>query len=596
MGDNNSLFLIARDGNCEALEDLLKKGIDPNTTRYDDWTALHLATLNDNLSCVDLLLKYQANPLLKENKKRTSIHISLHSSNRCIKYLLKHVKIPTLFKKIIESDDTEYLKKYSFEKINKIKYKKLNAIHFCCIYNRPAILNEILKLGMDVDSKAIYQITGLHLCAIFNQTSCTRVMITHGADINCLNLKKETPLLITCKYGCFSHCDLLLANGADPLLQNYVNLTPLHYAVFYNSIKCIHLLFQKKKVLEMINHRKQNLIHLAIKGGSIKSLRILKKFGANFEILNANGETPFQAALTYDSKEVIKWFCRQNQFKLYKNQEMSAIHKCLLKENLEILQILLTSKKIPVNLRDKSGNTALYYSVRKQNTNASRMLLKYGAKVDITNNMGESVFDKANKINFQLLKNYKKLLPKKVKNVQIVNITSTTVTILWSIPKSFEKITNFRISINSKVQKRKLETFNNWVNVSLLNTNTKYSIKVCASNYFGNGKCSKNILITTHGPSVPSPITTLKQLNPLISKNIHFKWTLPNNNGKPIIEFEIKAVSLNGDFQEVFFSYNKNPEFDIFGLTPNLVYFISIRSRNTIGWSNWSIENIMLTK
>ncbi|KAJ6252520.1 ankyrin repeat-containing protein [Anaeramoeba flamelloides] len=594
--DWSKLHIKARDNDFNGLEDLLKKGIDPNTTKSDNWTPLHLACLNDNLESIEVLIKYGSDLSLKENNGRKALHVALHSGNVCIRNILNHSKIPELFEALKKNDDCELIKKNSLNELKKIKYETLNILHFACIYNKPAVLHELLQMGMDPNEKCIYKQTGLHLSAIYNHHSCSNILIAYKAKMNVCNIKNETPLLISAKYGYRYNAEYLLSCGADPLIKNHVQLTPLHYAVFRDNYKCVEILLSTKRGRKELHYQKRNLVHLAVKGKSIHSLKILEKYKCNFEMLNDYGETPFQVALKNNSLKIISWFLKLKKCSFYKKKQTNAIHLSVLQKKMPVLEILLKSKRIPIDAKDENGNTAIFYSVQQESINFTRALLKYGAKPRIVNNMGSSPFDVANEQNLKLITLFKKLHPQRINVIEHLSSSSTSITITWLIPKSFEKIENFKIKAKSIHQCQHLVSNDNWCQINFLMPNVEYSIKIKAFNYFGSGKYSKPKSISTRDSKKPSQITNLTQIDPVKDSEIFIKWDQPKYNGDPIIEYEIQVNGIKTSFEELFFSTSNNTSFRIFGLPENNAFFVKMRSKNKLGWSHWSYEAIMLTK
>ena len=88
-----------------------------------------------------------------------------------------------------------------------------------------------------------------------------------------------------------------------------------------------------------------------------ESAALFKKHGAGIDD-GTGGETPFLAAFNWKKYKVAEWFLQNGA---------------------------------DVNFRDRKGNTALYYAVkRKLKTEQISFLLKYGANADVENNDGIS--------------------------------------------------------------------------------------------------------------------------------------------------------------------------------------------------------------
>jgi ankyrin repeat protein len=78
--------------------------------------------------------------------------------------------------------------------------------------------------------------------------------------------------------------------------------------------------------------------------------------------------------------------------------ERITLHYAASNESLQVIEKLI-QKGAAINLRDKYGNTPLFYSViREDYTETLRLFIKYGAKVNFTNNKGQTISDRRKKI------------------------------------------------------------------------------------------------------------------------------------------------------------------------------------------------------
>jgi ankyrin repeat protein len=69
------LHLAARTGDAVVCELLIKAGANLYASRVDGMTPLHIATTNDHLDCVAILLRYGSNPRLRDQLGRYSVDL-----------------------------------------------------------------------------------------------------------------------------------------------------------------------------------------------------------------------------------------------------------------------------------------------------------------------------------------------------------------------------------------------------------------------------------------------------------------------------------------------------------------------------------------
>ena len=97
----------------------------------------------------------------------------------------------------------------------------------------------------------------------------------------------------------------------------------------------------------MVDDSGNSLLHIAISCGKYEAVELLIYNGANIEIRNKDYIAP--------------------------------IHQCVISNQPEILELLLTQKNCNVDLKDNYGGTALHYCALSDNFECAKILLKYNA-------------------------------------------------------------------------------------------------------------------------------------------------------------------------------------------------------------------------
>lgn len=149
----------------------LKKGASVNY-QSDGMTALHYATMNQNLDMVKLLDFHKAN-LNKANNERFT---------------------PLIFAAQVGAFDIgEYL---AFRKVSLIAKDiyGAQALHYAVAYDDYYFTDMLLFYGAHVNAKTKDLNTPLHLAALNNDTALVQLLIRHKAKIFTLNSKNRTPL------------------------------------------------------------------------------------------------------------------------------------------------------------------------------------------------------------------------------------------------------------------------------------------------------------------------------------------------------------------------------------------------------------------
>ena len=129
------------------------------------------------------------------------------------------------------------------------------------------------------------------------------------------------------------------------------NQTALHYASFRGNIKIIKLLIANHADINSLTHTGYNMIHKAAMGNKPSALIYFnKKYNMSLEDTDEN--------------------------------QMNALHLAV-RNGMENSVIFLLSLGLNPNFKDKDGNTALHYAVKKSNSRIIKKLLQRGADRNI---------------------------------------------------------------------------------------------------------------------------------------------------------------------------------------------------------------------
>jgi palmitoyltransferase len=129
------------------------------------------------------------------------------------------------------------------------------------------------------------------------------------------------------------------------------NQTALHYASFRGNIKIIKLLIANHADINSLTHTGYNMIHKAAMGNKPSAIIYFnKKYNMSLEDTDEN--------------------------------QMNALHLAV-RNGMENSVIFLLSLGLNPNFKDKDGNTALHYAVKKSNSRIIKKLLQRGADRNI---------------------------------------------------------------------------------------------------------------------------------------------------------------------------------------------------------------------
>ncbi|KAJ6238056.1 molting protein mlt-4 [Anaeramoeba flamelloides] len=505
------LHFFSRDGNLEELKKVMNEISNIDEMKSDNWTALHLATLNDHCECVSYLLSKGADPLLKTNKKKTALEIAILQNNKCIYEILYNMCKEEPLIKIRDSLYNEENIKDIPEHLSE-DFCGLTFLHLSIIFGNEYLFAKYSNKGKNVLD--FYQNSALHYCSIFGRLKFLKSLIQMGAKINQVNTHKSTPLLLASKHCQAGIVQELLLNGAKLRANNH-GTNPIHFACYKGSVEVLSELFASKDGKLIINSTRNDgstPVHLAILGESAPCLELLYLALANFAIPNSLGEYPIYIAVKIRNLEIIKFLLQvKNRVKHYNTNQTTALHLCACRNDIEIIKLLLESKIFPINCKDHLGNTPLHIAAENNHFEVIKILLKYNSKLDIKNNIGlmpKEIVKESKCLNLLkwIGKDISKLQPSKIEKIELAQSFMNELKLFWLPPNSFDKILHYNVTISGNKFNKLITTNETTILIDSLKKSQTYKIKVCATNFFGKGPYSKQFSFKTSSKNISKNI------------------------------------------------------------------------------------------
>ena len=169
-------------------------------------------------------------------------------------------------------------------------------LHKASYHGISGIVRSLLKFGAEVDAHDNDTMTPLFLvfqCHRGNNSRITktaRVLLDHGANVHERDKNGQMPIHKASQHCLSRIVEVLLKLGADVNAQDNNNITPLHFAVSSSFQRGLY---------------KSHLNDSPVLWSVIKTTKLLLEHGANLQMQNDNGETPFQVALMKGEQNII---------------------------------------------------------------------------------------------------------------------------------------------------------------------------------------------------------------------------------------------------------------------------------------------------
>jgi len=284
-----SMHLPERDDvrRSTAAQMLLEHGASVHMRTKNGQTPLHLASLHRFPSVVALLLKFGAEVDAKDNDNMTPLHLAPMGP----RMMFPDGDVSTATQVLLEHGASVHTRNKNGQ----------TPLHLASLRRFPSIVALLLKFGAEVDAKNNDNMTPLLLAPAgemrswyeddFRCSETAQLLLVHGANVNVRNKNGQTPLHLASQSYLSNSLALLLKFGADVDAQDIDNITPLHVAIspLPESLRQWYPLNKKYD-----------------EDAEVEVVSLLLKHGANIQVQNGKGETPFQIAAASGEQKFVQ--------------------------------------------------------------------------------------------------------------------------------------------------------------------------------------------------------------------------------------------------------------------------------------------------
>ena len=361
----NPLHTAIELGQTAIVQCLLQAGAEVNKQGSEGITALHLAVLNNHTDIVELLLTYPVDLELKTATNKTALDFALQQDNKDIVQLL------------VNKIDSERLPAYQMEIIN-----------FACQYGDTGFLQKNIPMTL-LKSKSQKNVAILnqmaHKTCLHNNRDVVTLLLEHNVNFKRL-FKGTTAIQIACNSGSLDLIRLLLFSSHKCIQENQKH--GLYATIESNRTDVLQFLLQNKVNLHVTNTCSQTPLHFACAVGNPASVDLLLKHGLCVNAQDKRKLTALMLVLARPTTETLRHFNSSDATSSFSAQNKisrklkSKEYQLSSLQQTHVVSALLSSKA-DVNMRSRSGWTALHYAVSSSNTKATRMLLAAGADINV---------------------------------------------------------------------------------------------------------------------------------------------------------------------------------------------------------------------
>ncbi len=386
-------------------------------------TALHKALEGDHIKAAQFFIRYANEDFLMEEYEVSAG--KLHTRKTCLHILAEKGNLDLmrdLLEKIHSGQQKEkYLRKTLLMEPAGQRPRPLPAIQIAALKGHTQLVEELVRLGVDVNSTNNKDDTAVLWAARGNHIQTVRRLIQLGAELNHQNDKGSTPLYWGVRYG-FSDLvqvlvtegaanihqrrklglvspvvlaaalgyteilKILLKHGGDVNTQITNNKTALHFAATYGDEETLEALLENKAHVDLADDAGNTALLLATKEGHVGAMAILVDNGANVDCRNKLGQTAWSFAMERADNDLLKSLVtlyrqvkRMTSRKLVFPNGKTPLHLAALKGDTEKIQCLV---ELGTDLKclDQSNNTFFHIAARE---NAKNVLEIFMSEVDV---------------------------------------------------------------------------------------------------------------------------------------------------------------------------------------------------------------------
>lgn len=402
------LHLVVDENLTESIKWLVSKGVDINSMDTNGDTPLMYAARSGAVQSVRALLSLKANPDIANNQSRIPIQETVRKNYKDAYVLLrertkdinhKDEEGHSLIYDAIDSDNIDLVKDI---------LKNNNDIDKQIFFYPPTYSNvDILKFlasNLDLNTTDEQGRTPLFYLVrngALNTDSYTYVL-SMGADINHVDNDGNTVLMALVKEIIDLSNDKEKSKEKAEDLENMINMipwlveeemdynrcnsdgdNPLMYATQYRHTKVVEKLLEFEVDPNYINERGETPLAIAAMQGksNIDMVSLLLDYGARPNIANEAGKTIIEKLI--DTELFLR---NGKKLKMKDRQEIDE------NENYKsVLEEILLNGEVNLTMLNSEGNPFFFDCVEHRNFDMVKMLVKYGADINLKNKEGYNI-------------------------------------------------------------------------------------------------------------------------------------------------------------------------------------------------------------
>lgn len=364
-----AILIAGQKGNFEAVDMLVKKGVDVNVMDDEANTLMTYAVRLQDAHFVDYLF---SNGFMPE-RVRVSYQKDIETA----------IKQGDLYitQQLIENTGSIYVQTatamaiyYGADKVLPYLMEKGGSIIHCesnvhplaieIIHsNNPKMLDFVLSHGAQVNQMDSQNRWPLLEAVKQSSSEMVQILIKHKARIDRVNNDGWTALMEACKLGNEEMVSLLLKAGAEVNKKNKYGWTPMMVAAQQGNYKVGGILYTHGARVDTLTYDDYSPLSIAVEAKNTDMARHLLFWGADRLVPLDHGVKVLHAAIVSKDKTIIRDLIQYGVGVNSINEETgrTALMESVLQKDVEVVKQLL-EVGADLSIQDKFGRTALRYA------------------------------------------------------------------------------------------------------------------------------------------------------------------------------------------------------------------------------------------
>lgn len=361
----NLLYIAAKYGHLETIEELIKYKTNLNVSDVYGLTPIHLAADYGYEHIVDLLAQY-IDVNLTDYHYWSAVDFAVDKGHaKVIAVLAKHGAD-------FQSRDI----------------KRCTLLHTAAAQNHLEVISELIKNGVDPNAVDLFGETAVHYAAINNHPETIIEFAKYKVNLDTPNDTYLTPMFYAAQKGYPKVIAALIACGVSPRTTSRFKQTLAHCAAQYGHQQVIADIASKGVNLNARDALNWTAAHHAARNNHPQVIRELAKHNADLNATDALGLTPAYYALINNHAESLAALVK-NGVKLNKigKYNWTFAHHAVINNRPNMLKEL-TKYGVDLEAPDISGWTPAFYTAQYNYPDCIPELIKQGVSLDKKDNFG----------------------------------------------------------------------------------------------------------------------------------------------------------------------------------------------------------------